>query len=173
MKEPTFPSPDECKRHFKAQEASVFRDPSKRDLGVSIVNTPAEAKAILQAELAGEPVTLPKLRNTAVDLVDPTARVQGQIRAIYKGKVSKEQFEGQIESPRDMLLYEIAFGDQTSNQKAKNLVALAKLLHEEQKLQEEILHRNRQLEQKRTDQLLRATRMADEMRAKKAKRGAE
>ena len=167
-----FPTPEEAKRHFDAQERSVFRKPHCRDDGVTILNDPKEAKALLASELAGNPVATYKSRSPATNYPDPAADMQRKIRSIHAGQITPEKFAQNIESVQDYLLYEIAFGDQTSNQRSKNLVALAKLLHAEQQRIDELVHREKQREAKKTDQLLKAGALQEQIINNKAKREA-
>jgi hypothetical protein len=163
MDDTHFPTPEESKRHFNAQDKSVFRKPFDRDPGVTILNDVNEAKALLTSELAGQTVTTFKSRNPATTYPDPAAEIQAKIRSIHKGKTTPETFVQGITSPLDYLLYEIAYGDQTSNQRSKNLVALAKLLHEEQKRIDELVHRERQIEAKKTDQLIKGRALQEQI----------
>ncbi|MEV4934135.1 hypothetical protein [Sphingobium sp. LSP13-1-1.1] len=172
MDDNDFPTPEQAKRHFDAQDRSVFRKPGSRDPGVTILNDPKEAKALIASELAGNQVATYKTRNPATTFPDPAADMQRKIRSIHAGRIAPESFKENIDTVQDYLLYEIAFGDQTSNQRAKNLVALAKLLHEEQKRIDELVHRERQLEAKKTDQLLKGRALQEQMLQNKAKREA-
>ena len=166
-----FPDPSEVKKHFQAQreEQSIFVPDGRRDKGVSIVENPAEVRAVVEAEISKGPVALYKLRNPATIYTDPIARTQELIRAYRAEGVSGDDFKARIQSLEDEILYQILYEPMSAKQRVDSLVKLSKLVFEAQKRQEDLIHRDRQEERKRQDQLLKASRMGEQMRAARAK----
>lgn len=70
-KTPPAPTENQVKRHWDAQDTSVFQKPFTRDPGVTIVNTQAEVDRQLLAARDGEAVPAYRLRNTDDILADP------------------------------------------------------------------------------------------------------
>jgi hypothetical protein len=165
-----FPSSEEVKKHFDAQreEQSVYVKPGRKDKGVSIVESPAEVRAVIETEAQQGPVALYKLRNPATLYSDPIARTQELIRFYREDGASADEFRSRIQSIEDEILYQILYEAMSAKQKVDSLVKLSKLVFEAQKRQEDLIHRDRQEERKREENLLRATRLGEQMRAKLA-----
>ncbi|OJY60937.1 MAG: hypothetical protein BGP16_00930 [Sphingobium sp. 66-54] len=154
----------DIKKHWNAQEPSLFREPGKHDPGFSIVNNTGQAKDILASEMDGNPVQLYKTRNPATTYEDPIAKAQSLIRWHHSHQPSDDEFRTRVKSVEDQLLFLLLRGDMSDNQRANGLVKLAKLLADAQKRQEDLLHRDKVEERKRTEQMLKASRMAEQMR---------
>ena len=166
-----FPDPSEVKKHFDAQreDQSIFVPPRRPDKGVSIVDSPAEVRAVVETEISEGPVSLYRLRNAATVYSDPIARTQELIRFYRAEGGTAEEFKGRIQSLEDEILYQILFEPMSAKQKVDSLVKLSKLVFEAQKRIEDLIHRDRQEERKREEQLVRTTRLAEQMRAARAR----
>lgn len=167
-----FPTPKDVQKHWKAQEPSVFRKPYTRDKGHSIINSLDEVKQVLAMEVSGQPVDLYKTRSPATTYPDPIADAQSLIKWFHKG-MTAEEFATRITSPVEHLLYLILYGNMSDNQRAANITKLSKLLFDEQKRLEDKLHREKEIELKRQNNLMRGIKLQEEMEKRAAKEKGE
>ena len=167
---PPPPSPEQVKKHFQAQEKSVFQKPYTRDPGVTIVTTPGEVSRILDAAQQGETVSAFKLRNTDEILPDPVARASDLLQKAHGG-MSGDDFAALVASPLDEQCRLALYGQMSDYQRAQIWQRIHKQAFEEQQAALAEAHRRHQLDQKKTDQLLKAKSLQQRMADAAAKRG--
>jgi hypothetical protein len=124
-------------------------------------------------ELSGSPVELYRSRSPATNYPDPIKRSQELIQWHHRCKPSAKDFKGQVNTLSDQMLYLILYGNMSDNQRANALVKLSKQLFEEQKQQEALLHRDKEIELKRQGALLKAASLQEKIQASKQRRVAE
>ncbi len=124
-------------------------------------------------ELSGNPIDLYKTRSPATDYPDPIAKAQSLLQAHHQKGLSKEEFRACIVTPADHLMYLIVHGDMSDNQRASNMVKLAKLIFDEHKRQEDALHREKEIELKRQTNVMRGIKLQEELAKRQAKEKGE
>lgn len=120
-------------------------------------------------EVSGTPVELYKSRSPATDYVDPMAKAQALIQAHHAKGLTEKEFKACIVTPSDHLLYLIIHGRMSDHQRATNLQKLAKLIFDEQKRQQDALHREREIELKRQNNVMRGIKLQEELAKRAAK----
>lgn len=163
-KKTTSPPPTQAQvdKHWKAQEKSVFQPPYTRDPGLTIANTQGEVSRIVDAAREGEIAPAFKLRNGEKIQEDPIARTSELIVKAHKG-MSKANFAKLVASPLDQQVYLALYGIMTDFQRAQIWQRIHKQAFDEQQAALAEAHRRHQLEQKRTDQLLKSRSMQERM----------
>lgn len=164
------PTEDQVRRHWNAQDKSVSQPLYTRDPGVSIVSTPGEVGRIVEAAKQGETVPTYKLRNSEGIIPDPIARTSDLIIKSHKG-MSKDKFSKLIASPLDQQCYLALYGEMTDYQRAQIWQRITKQAFDEQQAALAEAHRRHQLDQKRTEQMLKGISMQQRIVAAEAKRG--
>lgn len=172
MEQP-FPTRKEVKKHWDAQDPSIFRKPYTRDKGHSIINSVQELKQVLDMEVSGQPVDLYKTRSPATTYPDPVASVQYLIQSYHSKSLTKKEFAEQVKTPIEHQLYLILYGNMTDHQKATNIDKLIKQLFAEQKRIEDLVHREKEIELKRQNNIMRGIKLQEEMEKRAAKEKGE
>lgn len=117
------PSSEETKRHWSAQEVSVFRKPKSRDKGLTVVTSPDHVKGIVDAEIQQGPQNTFKLKTPpSIVIEDPMLHVQSMIR--MSKDMEAEEFMLHCTTPLDLALYEYLYGDMRSAQRGMGLLKL-------------------------------------------------
>lgn len=169
-KTPPPPSPEQVEKHFQAQQKSVFQKPYTRDPGVTIVSTQGEVARIIDAAREGETVPAFRLRNTDEILSDPVARTSDLLRKAHRG-MEKADFAALIGSTLDQQCYLALYGHMSDYQRAQIWQRIHKQAFDEQQAALAEAHRRHQLDQKKTDQLLKARSLQERIADAAAKRG--
>lgn len=152
------PTDDQVKRHWKAQETSVFRAPKSRDKGLTIIPSPTAVGDIVQAETENGPVNTYKLK-TPPDFImdDPMRRVQDMIRR--SKQMTADEFWMLCETPLDLALYEYLFGEMRSSQRGTGLLQLNDAIFKAQQEAMKQLNIAQDRADSKMDKLLKARRM--------------
>jgi hypothetical protein len=143
--------------------------PYTRDPCVSIVTTPGEVSRILDAAKDGETVPTYMLRNSDGIVADPLARTADLLKKAHKGMM-REAFAALVGSTLDQQCYLALYGDMSDYQRAQIWQRIHKQAFDEQQAALAEAHRRHQLDQKKTDQLLKAQDIQRRMIAAKAAR---
>ena len=169
-KTPPPPTQDQVDKHWKAQDKSVFQPPYTRDPGVSIVNHPGEVERVLEAAREGETEPVYKLRNTDGIIPDPLARTADLLKKAHRG-MSKAEFTKLVGSTLDQQVYLALYGDMSDFQRAQIWQRIHKQAFDEQQAALAEAHRRHQLDQRKTEQLLKAKSLQQRIADAAAKRG--
>lgn len=169
-KTPPPPTQKQVDKHWGQQERSVSLPPNTRDPGVSIVGTQDEASRIIDAAREGETVPAFRLRNAEGIVADPIARTATLLKKAHGG-MSREDFAALVGSTLDQQCYLALYGQMSDYQRAQIWQRIHKQAFDEQQAALAEAHRRHQLDQKKTDQLLKARSLQERMAAAAAKRG--
>ena len=121
----TPPSAKQVKRHWQSQEPSLFRKPNSRDKGISIVTDKKQMRAIVAHEIAGEAQEVFRLKSPAGEWHDPLARMNDLIRMSTQRGVDAKTFRELCQTPDDLMIYELLYGEMTSSQRSNGLIKVA------------------------------------------------
>lgn len=169
-KTPPAPTPEQVEKHLKAQPKSVFQPLYTRDPCMTIVSTPGEVERIIEGAKEGEKVPAFKLRNTDEILPDPLARTSDLIIKHHKG-MSKKAFAKLVASPLEQQCFLALYGEMTDYQRAQIWQRIHKQAFDEQQAALAEAHRRHALDQRKTEQLLKARSLQERIAAAEAKRG--
>lgn len=167
---PSAPTQAEVEKHLKAQPKSVFQKPYTRDPGVSIVTTKGEVERVIEGAKTGDTVPTYLLRNAGQPVPDPLARTADLLKKAHKG-MSREDFSALVASTLDQQVYLALYGHMSDYQRAQIWQRIHKQAFDEQQAALAEAHRRHAIDQKKTDQLLKARSLQERITAAEAKRG--
>lgn len=162
------PSKDETKRHWKAQEASIFSPPKRRDKGLTIVNSPLHAEGIVDAEIASGPQNTFKVKTPpSLVIEDPMLHVQQMIR--MSKNMAADDFMLECTTPLDLALFEYLYGDMRSAQRGMGLLKLNEAIFKAQQEAMKQVNIQQARDDKREAKLLNAKRAMTYLKPPKPK----